>query len=101
MFITFTYKGKYYTLPLIEDTRITYDCLAVIQYQDDTRPRLQLASRGYTHESRIRLATLSSYTTPYFFGFGQVILSKSMKRAWLDRGYCHALKNFVISQELS
>lgn len=96
--IQFTYKGQNYNCPLIANSAMHYDCIAMIAFPEDTKPRLQRASVGYTPEHLIRVRHLHDRTTAHIPALsGRIILSHSMRRAWLDDGYCHSIKTFNIT----
>lgn len=99
MFINFTHKGKEYKLPLLLRPNVSaYNSLAVVKFPGDTRPRLQVVSTGYTNPDEIRVLNLNVLSTDYVQDVGRVLLSRSAKRAWLDDGYCTALKQFTITE---
>ena len=79
---------------LREDKRMVYTSLAVVKFPDDKRARLQTVSTGYTAAECIKVLNLSNFTA-YDKNLGRVYLSKSLKRCWLDTGYCKQV-NFKI-----
>ena len=98
MQVKFCYQGNTHTLPLIMRPDISaYNGLAVVQYVDDTRPRLQLVSlacvQGYH-----RVHGLSPLASIFLPDLGTVRFSRTHRRAWLDDGYCHKLTQFEILQ---
>lgn len=98
MFINFTHKGKPYKLPLLLHPKISaYNCLAVVQLAGDTRPRLQLTCVGAAN-AKVKVKHLNILSSDFVEDVGRVRLSRSAKRAWLDNGYCTALKQFTITE---
>lgn len=99
MFINFTHKGKEYKLPLLMRPKVSaYNCLAVVHFAQDVKPRLQLVSSGYAKSSAIKVKGLNVLSTDYLPTVGRVLLSRSAKRAWLDDGYAHRLTQFTITE---
>jgi hypothetical protein len=80
---------------LKKDKMLVYTSLAVAKFPDDERARLQTVSTGYTAPEYIRVLSLSNFTA-YHKDLGSIYLSKSLKRCWLDTGYCKQVKFKII-----
>ena len=71
---------------LTEDKSMIFNSLAVVKFADDKKPRLQLVSSGYTASDFIKVWFLSDFTG-YHEQLGKIILSKSLKRCWIESDY--------------
>jgi hypothetical protein len=71
---------------LKQDKRMRANSLAVVKFPTDKRARLQLTSTGYTSSESIRVLFLSEWTG-YNPQLGTIILSKSLKRCWVENSY--------------